>query len=162
PMRLVAVRTIDRIQTVRKQANQQISRIVTLQERAANPLLLISQVQDEVVQAERGYQARLAVRDAEPVWKTTPTDVADEAVALASRSLRQNTKMITEFTQARAVTVFVGVISLAMLLIFLYRMRQRMTHAGSPARTTVPDARVAIEHPLAVAFILQLPFGLAL
>jgi small-conductance mechanosensitive channel len=72
--------------------------------------------------------------------------------------------MVSEFARARGVTVLVGMTSFLLVLIYLYRVRARATAARrtSEPRDLASDDSLAIKHPLAVAFILQLPLGSAL
>ena len=158
PLQQIVARTIDKIRAVRQKAQAQVSRIVPLQERAAGPLLLISQVQTEIAKAEEEYKSRLLVQDTEPIWRT-PLDVSEPARAL-ERAVGSNAQMITDFARARSVTVVIGVISFLLVLLFLYKVRRgaARTHSG----VTPQAAGLVLERPLAVAIILQLPMVPAL
>lgn len=158
-LRQVVNRTIREIQKVRTQVENQLNRIVTLQERAAGQLILISQVQDEITQAEATFQSRLLEQNAEPIWRSS-SGSGNSASTLVSQSIAENTRILSEFVRVRGVTVFIGVVSFLLVLVFIYRARGRLSPQYQTSEP--PKASVVIERPLAVAFILQLPFGLVL
>jgi small-conductance mechanosensitive channel len=161
PLQQIVVRTIDKIGGVRRQAQDQVTRTVTLQERAADALLLIPQVQKEIATAEESYREQLLVQDGEPIWRSTP-DAAIEATTAPPEAVGRNAQMISEFARTRSVTVLVSATSFFLVVLFLYRVRRKARRPAAEPREAGRTGGVAMEHPLAVAFILQLPFLSAL
>ncbi len=161
-LRQVAERALADIRSARQQVQRQIDRIVLVQEQAVQSSLLIAQVNDDIARAEKTFHSRLLTRVAEPIWSRNQSAASESAVVLMRRSFLRSSEMLVEFAQLRKVTVAVSVISFLLVLLFLYRVRNGffLESAGTEQQPGSPS--VLIEHPLAAALILQLPFVLAL
>jgi potassium-dependent mechanosensitive channel len=152
--------SINQILASRSKANEQLTRLVTLQNRVSQQAQAVSDVLESIRQAKGRLQRSLLERDALPLWEMRARRQSEEALDIPfRRSLSGAMLRAEEYLRARILAVsaifafFLGVLSICIAL------RHRVLRRSPEEPSTAVHLH---QHPIALALLTTLTITLPL
>ena len=142
---------LDKIQTVRSQAQEQLNIVITIQNQVSQQDQQISDVLQRVRQAREGERSRLLARDSRPLWEGPGSQALEPSF---SRSFDRSFTAASEFMNTHKVAAFNLLILYFLTLSVVLKVRR---YVARPAQFEVPaEASQVFRRPFSVALLVSL------